>query len=229
MIIFIARDFDWILVGIAAIAGILCYFYSGPPLKLGFHGLGELVIGTCFGPCLVCGVYESACGALYTPGQGVAWHIVALSIAVGMFVTNILFTHSFIERHVDEVSHKKTLAVLLKTDKACLTVFAILLFTPFLLVIACVVTGYIHWAYLFTLLVLPRAVWLMWSMVMWTRKVDIPTETPPKWLGPMELWNKVEPENRYFLIRWYTMRNVNTAFCVIMILVKITLYIISLC
>ena len=29
-------------------------------------------------------------------------------------------------------------------------------------------------------------------------------------------------------MRWYTMRNVNTGFCLIMALVKITLYIISI-
>jgi 1,4-dihydroxy-2-naphthoate octaprenyltransferase len=93
LIIWIVRDFDWWLVGIAAVAGVLCFFYSAPPLKLGFHGLGELVIGICFGPCLICGVYESACGGLYTAEGGFAWHVLALGCAIGMFVTNILYTH----------------------------------------------------------------------------------------------------------------------------------------
>lgn len=223
LIIWIVRDFDWWLVGIAAVAGVLCFFYSAPPLKLGFHGLGELVIGICFGPCLICGVYESACGGLYTTEGGFAWHVLALGCAIGMFVTNILYTHSFVERHVDAVSHKKTLAVVLKTDAAGLTAYGVFLFTPFILVLACVLTGYIHWAYSFVCLMLPQAVWVMWAMVMFAKGEEVDTDNPHKWLGPMDNWNKVEKENRYYLLRWYAMRNVNTGFCFILAIVKIVL------
>lgn len=223
LIIWIVRDFDWWLVGIAAVAGVLCFFYSAPPLKLGFHGLGELVIGICFGPCLICGVYESACGGLYTAESGFAWHVLALGCAIGMFVTNILYTHSFVERHVDAVSHKKTLAVVLKTDAAGLTAYGVFLFTPFILVLACVLTGYIHWAYSFVCLMLPQAVWVMWAMVMFAKGVEVDTDNPHKWLGPMDNWDKVEKENRYYLLRWYAMRNVNTGFCFILAIVKIVL------
>ena len=226
IVIWVVRDFDLWIAGIAVLAGVLCFFYSAPPLKLGFHGLGELVIGICFGPCLICGVYESACGGLYSPETGFAWHILALGCAIGMFVTNILYTHSFVERHVDDVSHKKTLAVLLKTDRAGLTAYAILLFTPFVLVLACVATGYIHWAYSAVCLMLPQAVWLMRAMVLFAKGVEVPTDNPPKWLGPMDNWEKVEEENRYYLLRWYTMRNINTAFCLILAVVKIVLYLI---
>ena len=224
IVIWVFRGFDWWLVGIATVAAFLCFFYSAPPLKLGFHGLGELVIGICFGPCLFCGVYESACGGLYTAQGGFAWHIFALGCAIGMFVTNILYTHSFVERHVDDVSHKKTLAVLLKTDAAGLTAYAILLFGPFALVLACVITGYIHWAYSFVCLMLPQAIWLMDAMVKFARKIDVPTAHPHRWLGPMDNWDKVEEGNRYYLLRWYTMRNINTGFCLILAIVKIILF-----
>ena len=227
LIIWICRDFDWWLVGIAAVAAILCFFYSAPPLKLGFHGLGELVIGICFGPCLLCGVYESACGELYNEETGFAWHILALGCAIGMFVTNILYTHSFVERHVDDVSHKKTLAVVLRTDVAGLAAYAIFLFTPFILVLACVAAGYIHWAYSFVCLMLPQAAWLMWAMVMFAKKVEVPTEKPYWWLGPMDNWANIEQGNRYYLLRWYTMRNINTGFCLILAVVKIVLLIVQ--
>ena len=224
VICLVRHYFDWIMFAIAALAAVLCYFYSAPPLKLGFHGLGELVIGICFGPCLVCGVYEAACCGLYTLDGGFAWHILALGIAIGMFVTNILYTHSFVEHHVDEVSHKKTLAVVLKTDKARLAAYAIFLFVPFILVVLCAITHYIHPAYCLVLLMLPQACWVMWSMVMFTKGVEVPTEHPHWWLGPMDNWDKVEPGNRYYLMRWFAMRNVNTGFCVIMMIVKLVLY-----
>ena len=244
----------WTVVLIAALAAFLCFFYSAPPFKLGFHGLGELVIGLCFGPCLMCGVWESTTGALlsyedgfhaitpFTDGlaatfswstvtesfahvNGFCWYILALGLAIGLFVTNILYTHSFLERHVDSVSHKKTLAVVLKSDKLGLMAYAFFAFTPFALVIAFVGLGYIHWAYLFVCLMLPQAIWVMWAMMMFSKGVDVPTESPHKWLGPMENWDKIEPANRYYLMRWYTMRNVNTGFCLILIVVKIVLLI----
>ena len=223
LIIWIMRDFDWWLPAIAGVAGILCFFYSAPPFKLGFHGLGELVIGICFGPCLLCGVYESACGGLYSAETGFAWHILALGCAIGMFVTNILYTHSFVERHVDAVSHKKTLAVILKTDLAGLIAYGIFLFTPFILVLVCALTGYIHWGYLFTWLMLPQAIWVMWAMIMFAKGKEVATAHPHKWLGPMDNWDKVEEDNRYYLLRWYAMRNINTGFCFIIAMVKIIL------
>ena len=40
---------------------------------------------------------------------------------------------------------------------------------------------------------------------------------------PMDNWENIEPANRYYLMRWYAMRNVNTGFCFILIVVKILL------
>ena len=246
----------WTVVLIALVAAFLCFFYSAPPFKLGFHGLGELVIGLCFGPCLMCGVWESTTGALLTYEEGYhavtpfadglaatfswgaitesfahvngfCWYILALGLAIGLFVTNILYTHSFLERHVDSVSHKKTLAVILHYDKLCLLAYAFFAFTPFTLVLVCVGLGYIHWAYAFVCLMLPQATWVMWAMIMFTKGIDVPTDNPPKWLGPMDNWENIEKANRYYLMRWYAMRNVNTGFCFILIVVKIVLSIIG--
>ena len=227
LIIFFARGCDWTLVAIAGMAAFLCFFYSAPPIRLGFHGLGELVIGICFGPLLLCGVYESACGGLWTAEGGFAWHILALGCAIGMFVTNILYTHSFVERHVDEVSHKKTLAVVLKTDAAGLTAYGIFLFVPFGLVVACAALGYIHWAYCAVLLMLPQAFWLMGAMIKFAKKIEVPTDKPAWWLGPMDNWAQIEEANRYYLLRWYTMRNINTGFCAILAIVKIIVTVIG--
>lgn len=221
-VIFLYRG--WNVVWIALAVLILGYSYSGKPLKLGFHGLGELIIGLCFGPCLMCGVFESASGALYTPENGIYWPIVYMSIAIGMFVTNILYTHSFVERHIDAVSHKKTLAVLLKYDWAGLLAYAILLYVPFLLVVLAVYVGYIHWAYLLTLVMLPQTFWLMNSMVRYAKKQPVDTANPPKWLGPMDnLEEHVRNNNDYYIVRWYTMRNINTGFCLIVAVVKLVL------
>ena len=222
IVIFLYRG--WMVLAIAAVVAFLGYFYSGWPLKLAFHGLGELIIGICFGPCLMCGVFEAASGALYTPANGVYWPIVFISMAIGMFVTNILYTHSFIERHTDAVSHKTTLAVLLRKDVPGLTAYAIFAFVPFLLIAGGVAIGYMHWAYLFVFLVFPQMCWGMWSMVKFARKEPVDTAHPAKWLGPMDhLEQLVAAGNDYYIVRWYVMRNVNSGFCLILAIVKVVL------
>ena len=50
-------------VAVLALAGLLLGIsYSGKPLELGYHGLGELVIGVMFGPLLMIGMQFAACG-----------------------------------------------------------------------------------------------------------------------------------------------------------------------
>ena len=73
----------WMILGWVVAALIIGVSYSGKPLKLGFRGLGELVIFVMFGPLLMTGVYYAITGTL-------DWKIVWLSIAVGLLVTNIV-------------------------------------------------------------------------------------------------------------------------------------------
>ena len=47
---------SWWIVVVAVLTGFLGWFYSAPPLKLAYRGLGEPVIGVIFGPLLMRGV-----------------------------------------------------------------------------------------------------------------------------------------------------------------------------
>ena len=77
--------------------------YSGKPLRLGYYGYGELLIGLMFGPLLMIGVQYAACGVL--DGR-----IVLVGIAVGLLVTNILYSHSVLDAQADAQMEKLTLA-----------------------------------------------------------------------------------------------------------------------
>ena len=207
----------WPVVVIAAVTAFLGVFYSAPPLKLGFHGMGELIIGAIFGPLLMTGVYFAACGEI---NPSVAW----LSVPVGLLVVNILFTHSYIDNVGDGESEKLTLAGLLRTDKANLAMSALLNFLPSLLVVLAVAFGYLSWPYLFSLLILPRNIWLFWSLVKFARKEEIPLEKPAWYLGNMgnwEVYRKLKID--WFLIRWLTARNALSLFCLILIIVTLVL------
>ena len=209
----------WWIVAIAALCAFLGFFYSGPPLKLAYKGVGELIIGVIFGPLLMIGMYYACCGRV-DPG------IVLSSIPVGLLVLNILFTHSFIDRKGDEASNKMTFARLLKSDGACLAFSALFIFLPFALIITAVALGFSHPAYLAVLLVLPRAIWLFRSLVLFTKGQMMEIEKPAKWLGPMPGWEQIrEAKIDWFLARWFCARNLLSGFCIVMGVVAIILMI----
>ena len=211
----------WWIVAIVAACAFLGFFYSGPPLKLAYRGVGELIIGLIFGPLLMIGVYYSCCGR-------VDLNIVFISIPVGLLVLNILFTHSFIDRKGDEVSNKMTFARLLKTDGLCLAFSALFLFVPFAMIVAAVACGYLHPAYLAVALVLPRAIWLFRSLVLFTKGEMMEIEKPAKWLGPMPGWDQIRAAKvDWFLARWFCARNLLSGFCVLIGLVAIILMIVK--
>ena len=196
-------------------------FYSAPPLKLSYRGLGELVIGVIFGPLLMSGVYLSACGKINP-------EILLVSIPIGLLVTNILFTHSYIDQNADAASGKMTFARLLKSDTANLIASCVFCFCPFAIVIYGVVVGLLPLAYLFTLLALPRATWLFSSMTKFSRNEEIDLQNPPRFLGKMENWERIcQGGTAWFMIRWYTARNLCSAFCGIIVLINLINFVLS--
>jgi 1,4-dihydroxy-2-naphthoate octaprenyltransferase len=184
--------------------------------------MGELVTGLIFGPLLMEGVYWAASGML-------DWRVLSISIPIGLLVVNILYTHSMIDLEGDAASDKTTLAGLLKTDSAKLTMSWLVNFLPYLCVVVAVYLGWLHWAYLAVVLVLPRSIWLFWSLIQFCRKADFSKELehPRKMLGNMgKDWEGVRKAGLdWFLIRWLTARNIVSGFCLIIIVVKIILLI----
>ncbi len=208
----------WV-VGITLVLGI---FYSAPPLKLSYRGLGELIIGIIFGPLLMTGISLAGCG--YIDGT-----IAMISVPVGMLVTNILFTHSFLDKEADKEAGKMTLARLLKTDAANLVTSIVLNVAPFVIIIYGVVAGWFHWAYLFILIALPRALWLVNSLFKFAKGKDIDTTCPPKFLGKFPNWEQYSAAGLgWFMIRWITCRNLVSQFCGVAAVVTIVLKVISL-
>lgn len=210
----------WGILLIAAAAALLGFFYSAPPVKFCYWGMGELVTGLIFGPLLMEGVYWAASGV---PD----WRVLSVSIPIGLLVVNILYTHSMIDLEGDAASDKTTLAGLLRADPAKLTVSWLINFLPYLGVAVAVCLGWLHPAYLAVGLMLPRSVWLFWSLVQFCRKADFgkELERPRRMLGNMgKDWESVRKAGLdWFLIRWFTARNIVSGFCLIFAIVKIAL------
>ena len=204
----------WVILGWVAAALVVGVSYSGGPLKLGFRGLGELVIFIMFGPLMMSGVYYAITGDLN-------WKITWLSIAVGLLVTNIVYSHSVLDAIPDAKMGKKTMAHLMKTGKGQIALSAFFNVMPYLMVVVGVVLGQLHVAYLAVLLILPISLWLVRSLDDFVNQREVKIELK-KWMGPMgdfEAYKKAGVD--WFLLRWLTARNIVMRFCLIIIIVNL--------
>jgi len=205
----------WWIVAVAALAGFLGIFYSAPPFKFGYRGLGEPVIGIIFGPLLMTGCFYAAAGCV---SSEVLW----LSAAVGLLVMNILYTHSFIDMAGDEESGKMTLARLLRTDAQRIAAAWAVNLLPYLLVVGAAVFGYLSPFYLLVLFVLPRSLWLCGSLRDFAHGQTGAPDMPPLILGNIRNWDRYKARGiAWFMLRWIASRNITGGFCAILILAKL--------
>ncbi|MDR1631907.1 MAG: prenyltransferase [Dysgonamonadaceae bacterium] len=203
---------DNFILWIALIAAVLGISYSGAPMRLSYHGLGEIVIGVMFGPLSMTGVYYAACGHFDLS-------IVFISVPVGLLVANIVYTHSIMDCEPDKEVGKMTFAVLLKTQHRMLFCLLLLLLASYGCIIGGVWTGYLSKYYLFTLLTVPMSVNLFYLMVAFVRYPD-KKFSPRFWMGPMGDWKRIETYHLdWFMIRWLSARNLLSFFCLILIVV----------
>lgn len=204
----------WSILYWVAAALVFGESYSGRPLRLGYHGLGEFVIFIMFGPLLMTGVYYAITGVL-------DWKIVMLSIAVGLLVTNIVYSHSVLDAVPDKKMGKRTMAHLMGSAKGQIAFSAFLNTMPYLIVVVAIICGFIHVAYLAVLAVLPVSLWLVKSLNDFVNHVDVPVE-PKKWMGPMGDFARFKAAGLdWFMLRWLTARNIVMIFCAILIIVNL--------
>ncbi len=94
----------WPIV-VIGLAGIFCAVaYTGGPIPLGYHGLGDPLVFVFFGPVAVLGTY-------YVQVGQVSWVAAAASASIGLLATAILVVNNLRDRHTDARAGKRTLAV----------------------------------------------------------------------------------------------------------------------
>ena len=240
---------QWLLHGWQATMGMVIYAilgliiginYSGKPLELGYHGLGELVIGMMFGPLNMLGVQAALTGNPFT------WEMLCMSVGIGCMVTNIVYVHSVMEVNADAELGKMTFARLLFEAKSIgtpqshsdsspinkgakrgerLMVIFIGLFAmmPFVMLGLGIAMGWWSAWYLLTLATLPMSVYLIHSTRLFA--YGLPREdTPHWWMGPMGNWEGYKKVGiDWFLYRWLLARNICTFFCLILMIVSLVL------
>jgi 1,4-dihydroxy-2-naphthoate octaprenyltransferase len=102
---------DPIVVAIAASGCILGYSYQGPPFRLGYQGLGEIICLIGYGPLLGFAVY-------YSQTKDWSGQNFAASTIVGIATSLILFCSHFHQLEDDRQAGKKSPIVRLGTQTA---------------------------------------------------------------------------------------------------------------
>jgi 1,4-dihydroxy-2-naphthoate octaprenyltransferase len=201
----------WPVLVFAGLALALGIVYAGPPLRLSYHGFGELVVGLIFGPLVVMAAYYVALARL----DAVA---VWASIPAGLLTTNILNTHAIMDYEPDKAADRVTFVVLLGSKRAGFVASVALVTLSYIVVAAAVALGVFTPASLVVLLTLPMAVGYLRLLNGYLCDPDAPV-VRRAWMGPMGKWELIRQAGiDWFMVRWCLSRNLLVAFVLLLAL-----------
>jgi 2-carboxy-1,4-naphthoquinone phytyltransferase len=102
---------DFTVLGLVFLGCFLGYTYQGPPFRLGYQGLGEILCFLCFGPIAVAAAYYS---------QSQTWSLPSLGAAtlLGITTSLILFCSHFHQVEDDLAAGKRSPVARLGTARA---------------------------------------------------------------------------------------------------------------
>jgi 1,4-dihydroxy-2-naphthoate octaprenyltransferase len=126
VILLITRSIFILTLGLAGLLG--GFFYTAPPVKLGYRGIGEFVIAFLFGILPVYGSYYL---------QTMVIDLVPLPVAciVGVLIFLVIFINEFPDLAADAAVNKKTLVVRLGVP-ACVWIYRIAVIGTFIIAVA---------------------------------------------------------------------------------------------
>lgn len=121
-----------LLIGAFGVLG--GFFYSAPPARLSYRGLGEVVLGLCFGVLPVVGAY-------YVQAHMASWRVVLASLPLTFAIVTVLWVNQIPDYVPDRNSGKRTLVVMLGPRVSARVVLPVLVTLIFLSLFAAAFTG----------------------------------------------------------------------------------------
>ena len=95
---------DWRMLFFGLAGMLIAYFYTAPPVKLGYRGFGEVASGFGSGPLPVIGTY-------FLLTHQISIDAIVASIPVGILVASILYIGNVPDADADRQVGKKTISV----------------------------------------------------------------------------------------------------------------------
>lgn len=138
------------LLGIGVVGVLVGLFYTAPPLKLVYRGLGEIAVALGFGPLMLLGAY------VVQSGGPIAVEPIVASLPIALLVALILYANEVPDRSGDERAGKLTLPVRLPKPTVISLYYALAL-AAFAIIGGGVLAGVLPIPALVALLPLPLA------------------------------------------------------------------------
>lgn len=88
----------------------LSIFYSLPPFKFAYFGLGEIAVGLTFGPLILLGMYV-------VMGGSFDYRVVMAGLPLGFLITNVLWINQYPDYEADKEGNKKNWLVRMGKEK----------------------------------------------------------------------------------------------------------------
>jgi 1,4-dihydroxy-2-naphthoate octaprenyltransferase len=161
----------WPAAAFACAGFLISFFYTAPPIRLKYHGLGEPAVFLIWGPLMIGGTYFITTGTL----PGWVW---AASLPYGLLVTSVLFGKHIDKIELDSAKNIHTLPVLLG-EPLSRRVNQVLMIGFFASIVAMVAAGALGVFSLAVLVAVPRLVQVLG--IYSQPKPDAPPENYPVW------------------------------------------------
>ncbi|MGQ9468320.1 MAG: prenyltransferase [Nitrososphaerales archaeon] len=137
----------WVIMVLLLISAISIYFYS---TKFASWGLGELFVGSNFGPLLSMGVY-------YVQAGTISLEPILIGTVLGIFTAGVLYINEFPDYDADKSKGRYHIIVRLGKERATKG-FKVLMFSAYALIILGVITQITPFITLVGLATLPLAI-----------------------------------------------------------------------
>ncbi len=142
-----SREFAVLWIGLAGV--FFALFYSLPPFKFAYRGLGEAVVGFTFGPLITTGTY-------LVQTHTISAEVVIASLPLGFIIANVLWINQYPDYEADLKGGKMNGVVRLGPEKGVF-VYAALFGTAYLVLLPLIlISGNVLW--LLPLISIPLAV-----------------------------------------------------------------------
>lgn len=201
----IAFKVGYAVIFIAIITALMGFFYSAPPFRLSYRGLGEPVIGLIFGPLLMFGAYITA-------GATLDKTILLASVIAGILIANVAFAHAIMDFDADIKANKVSFPILFKTKNNAIWGLAISYTVACLFLILGVWLKIFPVFSLLPLIIYPKMIGLV-------KLLKSDSKEKKFWMGPIENWEQLQKEGSdWFMMRLCLSRNIMTEFIIIFVL-----------
>ncbi len=108
LVVVVFREFHVFWFGLAGV--FFSLFYSLPPLKLSYRGLGEFSVGLTFGPLITCGTY-------LVQAHTVSLAVILASLPLGFLIANVLWINQYPDYEADMRGGKRNWVVRLGKER----------------------------------------------------------------------------------------------------------------